>query len=288
MLLVANDWKEYELVDAGLGERLERWDTFYFIRPDPQVLWPRIKESALWNSAHARYIRSQSGGGHWDRLRDFPGRWQVSYKNLAFHIRPTDFKHMGLFPEQAANWDWIISKIRDAGRPVNVLNLFAYTGGATLAAAYAGAEVCHVDAAKGMVAWAGENLRLSGLGDRPVRFIVDDVIKFVKRENKRKKTYDAVIMDPPSYGRGTKGETWKIEKFLLELLVECVKLLSPAPLFFLVNSYTAGYSPVVLENILRSTAGSACRGSVTSGELALPVSGSSYVLPCGVFGRWEK
>lgn len=288
MLFVARDWKDYELIDTGEGERLERWGNYFFIRPDPQVLWPKVMHSPLWSKAHARYIRSSKGGGHWERHKETPERWAVSYGPLTFYVRPTDFKHMGLFPEQSENWQWIIKKISFAPSPAKVLNLFAYTGGATVAAAYAGAEVCHVDSAKGMVRWAGDNLQLSGLEGKPVRFIVDDVIKFVEREARRGKRYDAVIMDPPSYGRGTSGETWKIEKALLELIAACVKVLSEKPLFFLINSYTAGFSPIVLKNILTMTVGKIFTGNISSGELALPVSGSPLVLPCGIYGRWES
>ncbi len=288
MLYTSKHWSHYELIDTGDGERLERWGKYVFVRPDPQVLWPRLKNSRLWQKPHARYFRSSQGGGRWEKYRAFPEKWSITYKNLSFYIRPTDFKHMGIFPEQAVNWHWIEKKIRSAKSPPRVLNLFAYTGGATLAAAAAGAEVCHVDSAKGMVRWAGDNLQLSGLGDRNVRFIVDDVMKFVTRESRRGKTYDGIIMDPPSYGRGTKGETWKIEKFLLELIKQCMKILSVEPLFLLINSYTAGYSPIVLHNLLTSTVSKVFKGHVQSGELALPVSGTSYVLPCGVVGRWEK
>ena len=288
MLYTSKHWSHYELIDTGDGERLERWGKYVFVRPDPQVLWPRLKNSRLWQKPHARYFRSSQGGGRWEKYRAFPEKWSITYKNLSFYIRPTDFKHMGSFPEQAVNWHWIEKKIRSAKSPPRVLNLFAYTGGATLAAAAAGAEVCHVDSAKGMVRWAGDNLQLSGLGDRNVRFIVDDVMKFVTRESRRGNTYDGIIMDPPSYGRGTKGETWKIEKFLLELIKQCMKILSVEPLFLLINSYTAGYSPIVLHNLLTSTVSKVFKGHVQSGELALPVSGTSYVLPCGVVGRWEK
>ena len=288
MIYTSKDWSHYELIDTGDGERLERWGKYVFVRPDPQILWPRLKNSRLWQKPHARYFRSSQGGGRWEKYRAFPEKWSITYKNLSFYIKPTDFKHMGIFPEQAANWHWIVKKIRSAKSPPRILNLFAYTGGATLAAVAAGADVCHVDSAKGMVRWAGDNLQLSGLGDRNVRFIVDDVMKFVTRESRRGKTYDGIIMDPPSYGRGTKGETWKIEKFLLELIKQCMKILSVEPLFLLINSYTAGYSPIVLHNLLTSTVSKVFKGCVQSGELALPVSGTSYVLPCGVVGRWEK
>ena len=232
MLLIADNWKDYEIIDAGNGEKLERWGNFIFIRPDPQVLWSRQKEKNFWNKADAKYIRSSSGGGRWEFYRKLPERWKINYSELSFYIRPTGFKHMGLFPEQAANWDWMIKKLKTCAFKPKVLNLFAYTGGATVACSYAGAEVCHVDSAKGMVKWARDNLELSGLGNNVVRFIVDDVVKFVKREIRRKKKYDAIVMDPPSYGRGKRGETWKIEKHLLSLIEDCIQLLSDRAVFF--------------------------------------------------------
>jgi 23S rRNA (cytosine1962-C5)-methyltransferase len=239
-MLIADDWKDYELIDTGNGEKLERWGEYILVRPDPQILWHPQKDAAFWNKADAHYRRSSKGGGKWEYKRELPPKWTISYNNLTFYVRPMDFKHTGLFPEQAVNWKWIIKKIKEASRPVRVINLFAYTGAATVAAASAGAEVCHVDAAKGMVKWAGENLALSSLGDRPVRSITDDVIKFVKREKRRGRLYDAVIMDPPSYGRGPDGEVWKLEDALYGLVEECMNILSSDPLFFLVNSYTTG------------------------------------------------
>ncbi|MCR4436591.1 MAG: class I SAM-dependent methyltransferase [Clostridiales bacterium] len=286
-MLVAEDWIDYELMDTGNGERLERWGKYVLIRPDPQVIWPRNENEDRWKKADAHYHRSRSGGGRWEYIERLPSHWTVSYNGLSFRIKPTDFKHTGLFPEQAANWKWIIEKIHSAGRPVKVLNLFAYTGGATVAAASAGAEVCHVDAAKGMVSWAKENIALSGLGDRPVRFITDDVIKFVQREKRRGKYYDGIIMDPPSYGRGPKGEVWKIEDALFGFVEECIGILSPRPLFFLVNSYTTGFSPTVLANILKMLVGKRCGGRVSCGEIGLPVKSSGLILPCGIYGRWE-
>ncbi|HOQ00742.1 MAG TPA: class I SAM-dependent methyltransferase [Acetivibrio clariflavus] len=286
-MLLADGWKDYELIDTGNGEKLERWGKYILIRPDPQIIWPVNGNSKLWSKADAHYHRSSSGGGKWEFKRKLPERWQISYKGMSFHIEPTGFKHTGLFPEQAVNWDWIIDKIRSAKRPIKVLNLFAYTGGATVAAAFAGASVCHVDAAKGMVQWAKENIGLSGLSDRPVRFIVDDVIKFVQRERRRGNLYDAVIMDPPSYGRGPKGEVWKIENELYPLVELCMDVLSKEPLFFLINSYTTGFSPIVVENILKMTLGKKHKGVISSGEVGIPVSSTGLVLPCGIFGRWE-
>jgi len=286
-MLLAEGWKDYELIDTGNGEKLERWGKYILIRPDPQIIWPVNGNSKLWSKADAHYHRSSSGGGKWEFKRKLPERWQISYKGMSFHIEPTGFKHTGLFPEQAVNWDWIIDKIRSAKRPIKVLNLFAYTGGATVAAAFAGASVCHVDAAKGMVQWAKENIGLSGLSDRPVRFIVDDVIKFVQRERRRGNLYDAVIMDPPSYGRGPKGEVWKIENELYPLVELCMDVLSKEPLFFLINSYTTGFSPIVVENILKMTLGKKHKGVISSGEVGIPVSSTGLVLPCGIFGRWE-
>lgn len=287
-MLIANDWQDFELIDTGDGEKLERWGKYILRRPDPQVIWPMSGEKGLWERADGHYHRSKSGGGKWEFRNELPERWVISYKNLSFYIQPTGFKHTGLFPEQAVNWNWIIDKIKKSKRRINVLNLFAYTGGATVAAAYAGADVCHVDAAKGMVTRAKENLYLSGLGDRKVRFIVDDVFKFVEREKRRGRIYDAVIMDPPSYGRGTKGEVWKIENDLFRLIGICLEVLSPEPLFFLINSYTTGLSPIVLQNILKLTMCKKYGGVVSCDEIGLPITTSGLVLPCGAFGRWEQ
>jgi len=287
-LLIADDWKDYELIDTGDGEKLERWGKIILRRPDPQIIWPLKTKSKKWEMADAHYHRSSKGGGQWEYKRSIPERWTISYGPLSFYIQPTGFKHTGLFPEQAANWKWIIEKIKSAGRPINVLNLFAYTGGATVAAAYAGAEVCHVDAAKGMVNWAKENIKLSGLSDRVVRFITDDVFKFVRRENRRGKRYDAIIMDPPSYGRGPRGEVWKIEESLYGFLEECMEILSDRPLFVLVNSYTTGFSPTVISNMLKLTMGQRYKGKISSGEIGLPITHSGLILPCGIYGRWES
>jgi 23S rRNA (cytosine1962-C5)-methyltransferase len=284
---MAPDWQDYELIDTGGGEKLERWGNVVLRRPDPQIIWPLAEESVLWKQADGHYHRSSSGGGHWTFRRQLPERWNISYGPLKFHIRPTNFKHTGLFPEQAFNWRWIMDTIRNARRPVRVLNLFAYTGGATLAAAAAGAEVVHVDAAKGMVQWAKENAQLSGLGDAPIRYITDDVFKFVEREIRRGRQYEGIIMDPPSYGRGPNGEVWKLEDSLYPFLEKCASILSEKPLFVLVNSYTAGLSPVVLHNLLYMAIQRKRGGSLNCGEIGLPVTSSGLVLPCGIFGRWE-
>ncbi len=286
MILLAEDWKDYELLDAGNGEKLERWGNIVLRRPDPQIIWPSSAETSVWKNVDARYLKSASGAGRWEYRRKIPDSWIIKYMDLSFKVRPTDFKHTGLFPEQAANWKWISDKIRTADKKISILNLFAYTGGATVAAALAGAEVCHVDAVKGSVLWAKENLKISGLGDRPVRFIVDDVHKFVKREQRREHLYDGIIMDPPSYGRGPKGEVWKIEDSLYDLVKECATLLSSNPLFFLVNSYTTGFSPQVVSNILKMTIGKRFKNvRVDCGEVGIPISANGLVLPCGIYAR---
>jgi 23S rRNA (cytosine1962-C5)-methyltransferase len=348
-LLITSGWRDYELLDAGGAERLERWGEFVLRRPDPQVLWPRALDARAWERADAVYHRSASGGGRWEFRKRLPERWSIRYEvagrpaagdrggsaragagatgasspegaELRFHVRPTGFKHTGLFPEQAANWVWMMDRIRRApfaaagGRGldghtrdragggdddglVRVLNLFAYTGAATVACAAAGAAVTHVDAAKGMVAWAKENLALSGLADRQVRFLVDDVMKFVLRERRRGRQYDAIVMDPPSYGRGTSGETWKIEKALVPLVEAAASLLSERALFFVINSYTTGLSPIVLRNVLATVVAAPRAGmaaarpaadGVSCGEVALPIASSSLVLPCGIYARWES
>lgn len=286
-MLLADDWKDYELIDTGGGEKLERWGKYILRRPDPQAIWPLIDSSGKWESVDARYHRSPSGGGSWEYKRKLPEKWTINYGELSFYIEPTGFKHTGLFPEQAVNWKWMIGKIKSCRHPVRVLNLFAYTGGATVAAASAGAEVCHVDASKGMVARAKENLSLSGLAEKPVRFIVDDVVKFVQREKRRGKQYEAVIMDPPSYGRGPKGELWKIEDELYGLIQLCLDVLSPQPLFFLINSYTTGLSPTVIKNMLLLSVRRKYGGDVSADEIGLPASSSGLILPCGAAGRWE-
>lgn len=287
-MYVANQWKDYEVIDTGGGEKLERWGDVILRRPDPQIIWPLKQETNEWRQVHGHYHRSSSGGGSWDMKKPIPERWTIGYENLKFHIKPTSFKHTGLFPEQAANWSWMMDKIKNAGRPISVLNLFAYTGGATVAAAYAGASVVHVDAAKGMVQWAKENVQLSGLADRPVRFITDDVFKFVQREERRGNRYDAIIMDPPSYGRGPNGETWKLEQNLYPFLKSCMNILSDNPLFLLINSYTTGISPTVLRNMLTMTMSAQYGGNITAGEIGLPITRSGLDLPCGILSRWES
>lgn len=282
---IADGWKDYEVLDTSKGEKLERWGNYLLVRPDPQVIWDTPRNHQGWQKKNGHYHRSKKGGGEWEFFR-LPEQWDIHYRNLTFHLKPFSFKHTGLFPEQAANWDWFSEKIRQAGRPVKVLNLFAYTGGATLAAAKAGAAVTHVDASKGMVGWAKENARSSGLADAPIRWIVDDCVKFAEREIRRGSRYDAVIMDPPSYGRGPKGEIWKIEGAVYPLICLCAKLLSAEPLFFLVNSYTTGLAPAVLTYML-STALKPFEGSTDSQELGLPVTSSGLILPCGASGRWE-
>ena len=283
---IANDWKEYEVIDCSAGEKLERWGKYTLLRPDPQVIWETEKADGRWRKLNAHYHRSKKGGGEWEFF-NLPEQWDIHYKKLTFHLKPFSFKHTGLFPEQAVNWDWFSDKIKKEGRPVKVLNLFAYTGGATLAAAAAGASVTHVDASKGMVGWAKENAAASGLGDAPIRWLVDDCVKFVEREIRRGNHYDGIIMDPPSYGRGPKGEIWKIEEKIYPLVCLCEKLLSPEPLFFLINSYTTGLQPAVLSYMLGSAVAKKHGGHVTADEIGLPVSASGLVLPCGASGRWE-
>ena len=283
---VARDWKDYEILDMANGEKLEKWKDVILVRPDPQIIWKSKSFPERWKNANARYIRSSTGGGNWDFNKKVPANWQVKYKELIFNIKPMGFKHTGLFPEQAVNWDWMINKIQHANRDIKVLNLFAYTGGATVACSYAGASVCHVDSSKGMVTWAKENITSSGLQNNPVRYIIDDVVKFVSREIRRGNKYDAIIMDPPSYGRGTNGEVWKFEENISDLVELCTKVLSDRPLFFLINSYTTGISSTVLENILRLNI--KAKGKLSSGELGLPMKDSKLVLPCGIFSRWEE
>ena len=283
---VARDWKDYEILDMANGEKLERWKNIVLVRPDPQIIWKNKSFPNKWEDVNARYIRSSTGGGNWDFNKKVPANWQIKYKDLTFNIKPMGFKHTGLFPEQAVNWDWMIDKIKYAGREIKVLNLFAYTGGATVACSYAGASVCHVDSSKGMVTWAKENIASSGLEKNPVRYIIDDVVKFVNREIRRENKYDAIIMDPPSYGRGTNGEVWKFEENIADLVELCTRVLSDKPLFFLINSYTTGISSTVLENILKLNI--KAKGKLSSGELGLPMSDSNLILPCGIYGRWEE
>ena len=284
---LAEKWKDYELIDCSAGEKLERWGDHILVRPDPQAIWDTPRTNPGWRRPDARYSRSSSGGGSWDK-KDLPASWQVRYGEYTFNVKPMNFKHTGLFPEQAANWDYISEKIRTAGRPVSVLNLFAYTGGATVAAASAGASVCHVDAAKGMVSWARENARSSGLGNSSIRWIVDDCIKFVEREIRRGRRYDAIIMDPPSYGRGPSGEVWKLEKDLFQFVSLCAGVLSGDPLFVIINSYTTGLSPATLTYISESVFTARFGGRAESSELGLPVTESGLILPCGAACRWER
>lgn len=287
---IADGWKEYEVIDTSKGEKLERWGDYILVRPDPQVIWDTPKTHKGWKKMNGHYHRSAKGGGEWEFF-DLPQQWSIHYKELTFHLKPFSFKHTGLFPEQAANWEWFGNKIRteikNTGRTIKVLNLFAYTGGATLAAASAGAAVTHMDASKGMVGWAKENAASSGLSEAPIRWIVDDCVKFVEREIRRGNHYDAIIMDPPSYGRGPKGEIWKIEDCIHPLIKLCVQLLSDDPLFFLINSYTTGLAPSVLTYML-ATELKKFKGTVTSDEVGLLVSSNGLVLPCGASGRWEK
>ena len=282
---LADAWKDYEVLDTSGGEKLERWGKYVLVRPDPQVIWNTPKDDPLWRKYDARYARSSTGGGKWANLR-LPEHWQVKYRELTFNVKPMNFKHTGVFPEQAANWDFIMETIRGAGRPINALNLFAYTGGATLACAAAGASVCHVDAAKGMVAWAKENAKSSGLEDRPIRWIVDDCAKFVEREIRRGRRYDAIIRDPPSYGRGPSDEIWKLEENLWPFVQLVSQVLSDKPLFVIINSYTTGLAPSVVGYIMDSIFTKRFGGHSECGELGLPVKDSGLVLPCGSTGRW--
>ncbi|MBS7176563.1 Ribosomal RNA large subunit methyltransferase I [uncultured Ruminococcus sp.] len=284
---VTKNWKDYRIIDTSGGEKLESWGGVLLIRPDPQIIWDTPRENPGWQKAAGHYLRSNKGGGHWEFQKKVKESWTISYGDLRFQIRPTGFKHTGLFPEQAVNWDYFAQKIRSAGRPVRVLNLFAYTGGATLACANAGASVCHVDASKGMVAWARENAGLSGLSDRPVRWIVDDCEKFVQREIRRGNWYDGIIMDPPSYGRGPGGEVWKLEEQVYRLVDLCAQVMSDDPLFFALNSYTTGLSPSVMEYLLGVTVGKQHKGRVSADEIGLLVEESGYVLPCGSTALWE-
>ena len=287
---IADKWKDYEVIDTSGGEKLERWDKYILLRPDPQVIWNTEKKNPAWKKLNAHYHRSAKGGGEWEFF-DLPEQWTISYGDLKFNLKPFSFKHTGLFPEQAVNWDWFGGIIKDAlkkepGREIKVLNLFAYTGGATVAAAAAGARVTHVDASKGMVTWAKENAESSGLGDAPIRWLVDDCVKFVERELRRGNSYDGIIMDPPSYGRGPKGELWKLEESIHSFIELTAKLLSKDALFFLVNSYTTGLSPAVLDYMISIEIAKKRGGSVTASDIGLPVTETGLVLPCGSSGRW--
>ena len=284
---ISDKWEDFELIDCSDGEKLERWGDYYLVRPDPQAIWSTPRRDSRWNSRDARYRRSETGGGSWDK-GGLPQNWQIRYGELTFNVKPMNFKHTGLFPEQAANWDWAMEKIRSAGREISVLNLFAYTGAATVACARAGASVCHVDAAKGMVAWGKENAASSGLSDAPIRWIVDDCAKFVEREIRRGRRYDAIIMDPPSYGRGPGGEVWKLEQNLWPFVSLCAGVLSEDPLFVIINSYTTGLSASVLSYVTESIFTKKYGGRSESRELGLPVTDSGLVLPCGATCRWEK
>ena len=284
---IADGWKDYEVIDSSNGEKLERWGDYILIRPDPQVIWDTEKKDKRWRKMNGHYHRSNKGGGEWEFF-DLPKQWQIHYKQLTFNLQPFSFKHTGIFPEQATNWDWFSNKIKKANRPIKVLNLFAYTGGATIAAAAAGASVTHVDASKGMVTWAKENAKSSGLEDAPIRWLVDDCVKFVEREIRRGNKYDGIIMDPPSYGRGPKGEIWKIEEKIHPFVQLCTQILSDDPLFFLINSYTTGLQPAVLSYMMNVEIVEKFGGNVEAGEIGLPVSSNGLVLPCGASGRWEK
>lgn len=284
---IANQWKDYEVIDTSTGEKLERWGDYILVRPDPQVIWNTPKNNTGWRKKNGHYHRSVKGGGEWE-FWNLPEEWSIHYKELTFHLKPFSFKHTGLFPEQAVNWNWFSELIRNAGRPIKVLNLFAYTGGATLSAAKAGANVTHVDASKGMVAWAKENAAASGLKDAPIRWLVDDCVKFVEREIRRGNQYDAIIMDPPSYGRGPKGEIWKIEESIYPFIELTTQILTDKPLFYLVNSYTTGLQPAVLTYMIQTALVPRFGGVVESSEIGLPVSSNGLVLPCGASGRWTQ
>lgn len=291
---IADNWKDYEVLDTADGEKLERWGDYLLVRPDPQVIWDSDKKNIGWRKMNGHYHRSKAGGGEWE-FHNLPEEWQIGYKNLRFNLKPFSFKHTGLFPEQATNWDWFSGLIeeeiksgRKAPGEIKVLNLFAYTGGATLSALAAGAMVTHVDASKGMVGWAKENAASSGLSDKPVRWLVDDCVKFVEREIRRGNKYDAIIMDPPSYGRGPKGEIWKIEESIYPFIKLTMDILADDPLFFLINSYTTGLQPAVLSYMLNTTIVKKFGGKVESSEVGLPVSDTGLVLPCGASGRYSR
>ena len=289
---IARDWKDYEILDMADGMKLERWGNVVLTRPDPQIVWKDRSFKKLWNETFAIYERSSSGGGAWNYKKVVPRQWTVKYKNLTFNVKPMGFKHTGIFPEQAVNWDFMMEKIKNerarTGRKIKVLNLFAYTGCASVACLSAGAEVTHIDSSKGMIEWAKENVKSSGLIDRPIRFLIDDVIKFVNREIRRGNKYDAIIMDPPSYGRGANGEVWHFEENISGLVDLCMNILSDDPLFFLINSYTTGISSQVLENILIMKMPKKIKGTYSNGEIGLPMTNSKLILPCGIFAKWEK
>ncbi len=284
---IADNWRDYEVLDTSTGEKLERWGKYVLVRPDPQVIWTTPHKHAGWKNKNGHYHRSSNGGGEWEFI-DLPKEWQIHYQELTFNLKPFSFKHTGIFPEQATNWDWFSQIIKNADRPLKILNLFAYTGGATLSAAKAGASVTHVDASKGMVNWAKENAVSSQLQDAPIRWLVDDCIKFVEREIRRGNTYDGIIMDPPSYGRGPKGEIWKIEESIYPFIELATKVLSKEPAFFLINSYTTGLQPAVLTYMMQTAISSKFGGKVEASEIGLPVTDNGLVLPCGASGRWFK
>ncbi len=283
---VVTDFSDFELIDASDGERLERWKDIILIRPDPQVMWHGDRKNPLWKNAHAKYHRSNSGGGYWENLKTVPKVWSVNFRDLTFRLKPMDFKHTGLFPEQAVNWDLMSECIKSAGRPLKVLNLFAYTGGATVACLKSGASVTHVDASKGMVQWAKENANASGVGDRPVRWLVDDCLKFIAREIRRGNKYDGIVMDPPSYGRGPNGEVWKIEQQLQELLNLSAQILSDDAVFFLLNSYSGGISPTILNYMVKNIVVGKRKGEVTTTEIGLRITERDIALPCGNTTVW--
>ena len=288
-MLSATNWTDYEIIAASRGMKLERWGNIHLLRPDPQIIWDTGDlEKKYSDIIDAIYHRSSKGGGYWENLKNIPNSWTINYKNLRFNIKQMGFKHTGLFPEQAVNWDFMIEKIKNAKRKIKVLNLFAYTGGATVACLSAKASVCHVDSSRGMVDWCKENVKASGYDKEEIRYLVDDVVKFVKREIRRGNKYDAIIMDPPSYGRGSNGEVWDIEKNLNELVTLCCEILSAKPLFFLINSYTTGLSSKVLENLLKLTVNKKVAGKITCGEIGLPIKENNLILPCGIYGRWES
>ena len=288
-MLVSSSFKDYELIDASNGEKLERWGKYILLRPDPTIIWDNGNlEEKYKGKIDAVYYRSNKGGGHWENLRKLPSNWTVNYRDLTFNVKQMGFKHTGIFPEQAANWDYMINKISNAKRPVKVLNLFGYTGCASVACLSVGASVTHVDSSKGMIEVCKENVISSGLKDKPIRYLVDDVVKFVKREIRRGNKYDAIVMDPPSYGRGANGEVWDIEKDLSNLVNLCLEILSDKPLFFIINSYTPGLSETTLKNLLIMTVLKKYKGNVSADEIGIKIKNSDLILPCGIYGRWES
>ncbi len=286
-MLIANEWNDYELIDCSNGEKLEKWGNITLLRPDPQIIWDSGNLKEKYSNINAHYHRSNKGGGYWENLKKTPESWKIKYKDLTFNIKQMGFKHTGLFPEQAVNWDFMMKKIKDSNKEIKVLNLFAYTGGATCACLKAGASVVHVDSSKGMIDWAKENVKSCGLADRPVRYIVDDVVKFVNREIRRGNKYDGIIMDPPSYGRGANNEVWDIEKDLYNLVELCSNILSDNPLFFIINSYTTGLSKEIFKNVIELTVGKKYNGKIYSEEIGLKIKNNNLILPCGICSRFE-